>query len=80
MQMMSVWEQNTCSSVTVPQEPKTEITECKHKSAQCRSLETAYNDDLNRKRLSPLKCAGPLQLVVTILHYNKCEEEKANGQ
>lgn len=26
-----------------------------------------------------LKCAGPLQLVVTILHYNEFEEEKSMG-
>lgn len=36
----------------------------------------ANNYNLNSQVLS-LKCAGPLQLVVTILHYNKCEEEKS---
>lgn len=34
----------------------------------------AYNCNFNSKGLS-LKCAGPLQSVVTILHYNICEEE-----
>lgn len=38
----------------------------------------AYNYDLNSKGLS-LKCAGPLQLVVTILHCIECEEEKSLG-
>lgn len=54
------------------------IIQCKHVSAKHCSSERACRC-ISKSRVMSLKCAGPLQLVVTILHYNIMRKRNPAG-